>query len=202
MNAEAPESVTELLLQWRKGDRAAFERLVPLVYGELHRLARRCLRRERASHTMQTTDLVNEAYLKLIDASQVHWHDRAHFFAIAAQLMRQVLVDEARRRRSQKRGSDFTRISLDEALVVSSGQDAELIALDDALEGLARFAPRKCRVVELRFFGGLSIEETAAALGVSTDIVKREWRTAKLWLLNELDCAREAGDGPGAMGPD
>lgn len=189
MSIEAPESVTGLLLQWRKGDPAALERLVPLVYGELHRLARRCLRRERASRTMQTTDLVNEAYLRLVGASQVQWHDRAHFFAIAAQLMRQVLVDEARRRRSQKRGCELTRMSLDEALVVSKRQDAELIALDDALEGLARFAPRKCKVVELRFFGGLSVEETAVALGISTDIVKREWRTAKLWLLSELSCS-------------
>jgi RNA polymerase sigma factor (TIGR02999 family) len=159
---------------------------MPLVYDELHRLARQCMRRERAGHTLQTTALVNEAYLRMVNSSQVEWHDRAHFFAIAAQLMRRVLVDEARKRRFQKRGGEFTRIELDEALASSQQREFDLLALDEALDRLARFAPRKCRVVEMRFFGGLGIDETGAVLGVSADVVKREWRTAKLWLLHEL----------------
>jgi RNA polymerase sigma-70 factor, ECF subfamily len=159
---------------------------MPLVYEELHRLARQCMRRERAGHTLQTTALVNEAYLRLVNSSRVQWQDRAHFFAIAAQLMRRVLVDEARKRLNQKRGGEFTRIEIDAVQLNSQPREFELLALDQALERLAEFAPRKCKVVELRFFGGLSIEEAALVLGVSTDIVKREWRTAKLWLLQEL----------------
>ena len=186
MNTQAPEDVTQLLLEWRNGDASALEQLIPLVYDELRRLARRCLRRERAGHTMQTTTLVHEAYLRLIDARRVPWHDRAHFFAIAAQLMRRVLIDEARKRHFQKRGGTLMRIPLAESLKASPERAVELMALDEALDRLAAFAPRKSRVVELRFFGGLSIEQTAVALGVSTDIVKREWRTAKLWLLREL----------------
>jgi len=200
MSIRAPRDVTQLLLEWRSGDSSALERLMPLVYDELRRLARQCLRRERPGHTMQTTTLVHEAYLRLIDASRVPWQDRAHFFAIAAQLMRRVLVDDARRRRFQKRGGEFTRISLDQAMVLARERDVELVALDEALDRLAKFAPRKCRVVELRFFGGLSVEETAVALGVSGDIVKREWRTAKLWLLHELDGAGEERDGSGSVG--
>jgi len=180
------EDITQLLLQWREGDESALERLMPLVYRELRRLARQCMRRERAGHTLQTTALVNEAYLRLVNSSRVEWHDRAHFFAIAAQLMRRVLVDEARKRHDQKRGGEFTRIALDEALMPAHQREFDLLALDEALQRLAQFAPRKCRVVEMRFFGGLSINETAAVLGVSADIVKREWRTAKLWLLHEL----------------
>ena len=149
-------------------------------------MARNYLRRERAGHTMQTTTLVHEAYLRLIDAGRVRWQDRAHFFAIAAQLMRRVLVDDARKRNFKKRGPEFTRISLDEAMVWAPERDAEIIALDEALQRLTEFAPRKCQVVELRFFGGLSVAETAAALNISTDAVKREWRTAKLWLLHAL----------------
>jgi RNA polymerase sigma factor (TIGR02999 family) len=145
---------------------------------------------------------VHEAYLRLIDASRVPWQDRAHFFAIAAQLMRRVLVDEARKRQFQKRGGNFTRILLDEAMIVTPERDAELLALDEALDKLARFAPRKCRVVELRFFAGLSIREAAEAMDVSTDIVKREWRTAKLWLLHELGGAEEDSNGSATMGPD
>ena len=186
MSAHPPSDVTELLLKWKDGDASALDRLMPLVYDELRRLARRCLRRERAGHTMQTTTLVHEAYLRLIDANRIPWEDRAHFFAIAAQLMRRVLVDEARKRHFKKRGGEFTRISLDEAMTVSRERERELMALDEALDRLATFAARKCRVVELRFFAGMSIEETAAALNISTDIVKREWRTAKLWLLHEL----------------
>lgn len=182
-------NITELLLQWRGGDESALEQLMPLVYDELHRLARQCMRRERAGHTLQTTALVNEAYLRLANSSRVQWQDRAHFFAIAAQLMRRVLVDEARKRLNQKRGGELTRIELDIAQVSSGPRDFDLLALDEALNRLAQFAPRKSQVVELRFFGGLSIEETAVVLGVSADIVKREWRTAKLWLLQELSVA-------------
>jgi len=178
--------ITQLLLQWRGGDESALDRLMPLVYEELRRLARQCMRREQVGHTLQTTALVNEAYLRMVKSSQVEWHDRAHFFAIAAQLMRRVLVDEARRRHYQKRGGEFTRIELDETVLAADQREFDLLALDEALDRLAEFAPRKCRVVEMRFFGGLSINETGTVLGVSTDIVKREWRTAKLWLLREL----------------
>lgn len=187
VNATTSHDVTQLLLKWTQGDEAALEQLMPLVYEELRRMARQYLRRERAGHTMQTTTLVHEAYLRLIDAGRVRWQDRAHFFAIAARLMRRVLVDDARKRSFQKRGPELTRISLDQAMVLAPQRDAEVIALDEALQRLTRFAPRKCQVVELRFFGGLSIEETAAALDISTDTVKREWRTAKLWLLHELN---------------
>ena len=154
-------------------------------------MARQCLRRERTGHTMQTTTLVHEAYLRLVDAGRVPWQDRAHFFAIAARLMRRVLVDDARKRNYQKRGAGLIRISLDEAMVLAPEHQSEVLALDEALERLAQFAPRKGQVVELRFFAGLSNEETAAALGISTDTVKREWRTAKLWLLHELTSERE-----------
>lgn len=159
---------------------------MPLVYGELRRMARQCMRRERAGHTLQTTALVNEAYLRLVNSSGVQWQDRAHFFAIVSQLMRRVLVDEARKRRNQKRGGEFMRVEIDEVELDSQPRNFDLLALDHALNQLAEFAPRKGKVVELRFFGGLSIEETAMVMGISTDIVKREWRTAKLWLLHEL----------------
>jgi RNA polymerase sigma factor (TIGR02999 family) len=178
--------ITQLLLKWRGGDESALELLMPLVYEELRRLARRCMRRERVGHTLQTTALVNEAYFRLVNSSRVEWHDRAHFFAISAQLMRRVMVDEARKRHDQKRGGEFTRIELDEGLMPAQEREFDLLALNEALDRLAQFAPRKCRVVEMRFFGGLSINETAAVLDVSVDIVKREWRTAKLWLLHEL----------------
>jgi RNA polymerase sigma factor (TIGR02999 family) len=179
-------NITQLLLQWRRGDQSALEELMPLVYEGLRRLARQCMRGERAGHTLQTTALVNEAYLRLVNSSRVQWQDRAHFFAIASQLMRRVLVDEARKRRNLKRGGEYTRIDIDTAEISSEPRDFDLLALDQALDALAKFAPRKGKVVELRFFGGLNIEETALVLGVSTDIVKREWRTAKLWLLQEL----------------
>lgn len=165
---------------------------MPLVYEELRRMARQYLRRERAGNTMETTTLVHEAYLRLIDAGRVRWQDRAHFFAIAARLMRRVLVDDARKRSFQKRGPELTRISFDKAMVLAPQREAEVIALDEALQRLTQFAPRKCQVVELRFFGGLSIEETASALEISTDTVKREWRTAKLWLLHELSDESQA----------
>ena len=178
--------ITGMLLQWRAGDESALDQLMPLVYDELRRLARKCMRGERAGQTLQTTALVNEAYLRMVNSSRVQWHDRSHFFAVAAQLMRRVLVDEARKRQNQKRGGEFTRIELDEALTPTHQREFDLLVLDQALDRLARFSPRKSRVVELRFFGGLSINETGVVLGVSTDIVKREWRTAKLWLLHEL----------------
>jgi RNA polymerase sigma-70 factor (ECF subfamily) len=191
-----PEGVTQLLLEWRGGDETALERLIPLVYRELRVLARQCLRRERNGNTLQTTALVNEAYLRLVQSSRVRWNDRAHFFAVTAQLMRRVLVDEARRRLNQKRGGAFTRVPLDDDVATTAEPRVDLLALDAALHRLAAFSPRKGRVVEMRYFGGLTIEETAAVLGVSTDVVKREWRTAKLWLLRTLS---EGGDGTSAV---
>lgn len=185
-HTELTEEITGLLLQWRAGDESALDKLMPLIYDELRRLARQCMRRERAGHTLQTTALVNEAYIRMVKSSQVDWHDRAHFFAVAAQLMRRVLVDEARKRNYQKRGGQFTRIEFDETLMPAQERRFDLLALDQALDRLAQFAPRKSRVIELRFFGGLNINETGAVLGISNDIVKREWRTAKLWLLHEL----------------
>lgn len=192
------DGVTRLLVEWRNGDPSALERLMPLVYADLRKLARRCLRGEREGHTLQTTGLVNEVYLRLVGSSRVQWRDRAHFFALATQLMRRVLVDEARRRQYQKRGGEYTRVTLDEAEVVAPERHVDLVELDDALQRLSRVAPRKGRVVEMRFFGGLTIEETAAVLDVSTDIVKREWRTAKLWLLRALN---EADHGDSAVEP-
>ncbi|HEU4432895.1 MAG TPA: sigma-70 family RNA polymerase sigma factor [Pyrinomonadaceae bacterium] len=183
-------NITQLLLQWRRGDQSALDELMPLVYEELRRMARQCMRGERAGHTLQTTALVNEAYLRLVNSSRVHWQDRAHFFAIASQLMRRVLVDEARKRHNLKRGGEYTRVTVDQVELSSQPRDLDLLALDQALDGLAEFAPRKSKVVELRFFGGLSIEETALVMGISIDIVKREWRTAKLWLLQELSESR------------
>ena len=199
MSVLIPEGVTQLLREWRGGDESALERLIPLVYRQLRTLARRCLSGDRAGQTLQTTGLVNEAYLRLARSHRVQWRDRGHFFAVATQLMRRVLVDEARKRRFQKRGGNAVRVTLDDANLATPERHVDLMALDEALDALARFAPRKCRVVEMRFFGGLTIEETAAVLGISTDIVKREWRTAKLWLLRALS---EAGDGTGALEPD
>ncbi|MBI1760326.1 MAG: sigma-70 family RNA polymerase sigma factor [Acidobacteria bacterium] len=180
------QAVTELLLAWNSGDESALEKLMPLVYDELHRLAHRYLGGERAGHMLQTTALVNEAYLRLIDASRVQWQNRAHFFAVSAQLMRRVLVDFARARQYQKRGGGAQQVSLEEALVVSNERGAELIALDDALQTLAAADERASKVVELRFFGGFSIEETAEVLRVSPETVKRDWQWAKVWLLREL----------------
>jgi RNA polymerase sigma factor (TIGR02999 family) len=193
---QVADRVTQELLEWRNGDPSALDRLIPLVYQELRRLARQCRRHERDGLTLQTTALVNEAYLRLVRSSRVQWRDRAHFYAVAAQLMRRVLVDEARKRGYRKRGGEFTRVTFDEGLIALRERQVDLLALDEALERLTKFAPRKARVVEMRFFGGLTIDETAVVLGVSTDIVKREWRTAKLWLLQELT---EGGDGTGAL---
>jgi RNA polymerase sigma factor (TIGR02999 family) len=167
-------NVTQLLLAWSDGDRAALDKLTPLVYAELHRLAKRYMQRESPGHTLQTTALVNEAYLKLVDASRVHWQNRAHFFGVAAQIMRHILVDFARSRRNQKRGGDLRRVSFDRALMVSEERSADLLALDDALKTLELIDHRKSQVVELRFFGGLSVEETAEVLKVSPDTVLRD----------------------------
>ncbi len=184
---ESSVAVTEWLVAWSGGDEAALERLVPVVHAELRRLARRAMRRERPEHTLQTTALVNEAYLRLVDVRGVSWNDRAHFFAMAARLMRRVLVDHARSRRYQKRGGGAKAVPFDEGLAVAAEPGADLVALDDALKALAELDARKSRVVELRFFGGLSVEDTAAALAVSTSTVLRDWRLAKAWLLKELD---------------
>jgi len=181
-----PGDVTGLLLEWRGGNEDALSRLIPLVHEELHRLADRYIRRERAGHTLQATALVNEAYLRLIDAKRVQWRDRAHFLAISARLMRRVLVDYARSRGYQKRGGDAVRVTLVEEIAAVGEPDLELVALDDALQALAKFDERKSRVVELRSFGGLSVEETATVLHVSPDTVMRDWKLAKAWLLREL----------------
>jgi RNA polymerase sigma-70 factor (ECF subfamily) len=186
MSGSPSPSVTRLLREWSEGEDAALDQLIPLVYRELHRLARRYMYGERAGHTLQTTALVNEAYLRLIDSRRVHWQNRIHFFAIAAQLMRRILVDFARSRRYQKRGGEWQRISFDEGLIVSPQQGCDLVRLDSALDALAGADARKARVVELRFFGGLSVEETAAALKVSPDTVLRDWRLAKAWLAREM----------------
>ena len=181
------ESPTELLRAWGRGEASAFDRLVPLIHGELRQLARRYMRRERADHTLQTTALVNEAYLRMIGAGQVDWQSRAHFFAIAARVMRRILVDSARRRRAPQRGGAVSHVPLDEALIPATARQPDLVELDDALQKLESVYPRKSRVVELRYFGGMKLEEAAAVLGVSRDTVKRDWRFAKMWLLRELD---------------
>jgi RNA polymerase sigma factor (TIGR02999 family) len=183
-----PESheVTELLLAWSEGDQEALDRLVPLVHSELRRLAHSYMRRERADHTLQTTALINEAYLRLIDAGRVRWENRTHFFAVASRLMRQILVDFARARGHRKRGGGAQQVSLDEALVIGQPRDEDLVALDEALAALARVDERKSRVVELRFFGGLNEAEMAEALQVSPETVRRDWRLAKSWLLRFL----------------
>jgi len=192
--ATSAPDITRLLLAWSEGDESALAQLMPLVYAELHRLARRYLRSERADHPLQTTALVNEAYLRLIDVRQVRWQNRAHFFAVSARLMRRILVDFARERGYQKRGGGIHHVSFDEALVVGREPDESLVALDEALSGLAEFDPRKSQVVELRFFGGLSIEETAEVLHVSAETVRRDWRLAKAWLRRYLseDDTRES----------
>jgi RNA polymerase sigma-70 factor, ECF subfamily len=180
------QSVTQLLLDWRNGDQTALDRLMPLVYEELRRIAGHYLRNERRGHTLQTSALVNEAYMRLVDHENIEWQNRAHFFSVAAQAMRRILVDYARSRNYQKRGAGAQHVSLDEAAMVTEEHAAEMIALDDALEALAKIDERKCRVVELRYFGGLSVEETAEALGVSVQTVGRDWSTAKAWLLREM----------------
>jgi RNA polymerase sigma factor (TIGR02999 family) len=185
------QEVTQWLVAWSNGDSAALDQLIPLIHEELRRLAKRYIgqerRRERHGVTLQTTALVNEAYLRLIDAGNVQWESRAHFFAISAQLMRRILVDYARSRNRAKRGGGAQRVSLEEAAVFSAERAPDLVALDDALDALAKIDERMSRVVELRFFGGLSVEETARVLKVSPQTVLRDWRLAKSWLLHELD---------------
>ena len=193
-----PESleITVLLKAWASGDAAALDELTPLVYDELRRLARRYMRNERAGNTLQTTALVNEAYLRLVDAQRVAWQDRVHFFAVSAQIMRRILVDAARARASAKRGGQVKRVNhstafnLDEIPDVSTGRDHELVAIDDALNTLAEMDLRKARVIELRFFGGLSVEEAAAVLRISPQSVMRDWKLAKAWLTRELTSHR------------
>lgn len=181
----SPQAVTRLLLDWSGGNQTALEEFIPVVQAELNRLARSYLRRERPGHTLQTGALVNEAFLHLID-QRVSWQNRAHFFGIAAQLMRRVLVEHARRRQRDKRGGAWQRVSLGDATETAITTEADLVALDDALRTLAEFDPQQSRVVELRYFGGLTIEETAEVLGISHATVEREWRTARAWLLREL----------------
>jgi len=178
------------LLAWERGETDAFDQLVPLVHAELRRLAQRYMQQEGRGHTLQATALVNEAYLRLIDLKRIHWQSRTHFFAMAARVMRRILVDAARARKNDKRGRGFKKVSFDEALLVSKEPMQDLVALDEALHALETVHPRKSHVVELRFFGGLSIEETAEALHMSPDTVKRDWRYAKLWLLRELKGSR------------
>jgi RNA polymerase sigma factor (TIGR02999 family) len=182
----APHQITQLLVDWRNGDATALEQLIPFVHDELRRVARRHMAHERAGHTLQATALVNEAYVRLIDIRQVNWQDRAHFFAMSSRLMRRILVDFARSKGYQKRGGGAQKVSLDEALIVSQETPHNLVAIDDALTALAAVDARKAQVVEMRFFGGLSVEETAEALKVSVDTVMRDWKLAKAWLLREL----------------
>ena len=187
MAVSNPAQITGLLRAWSDGDNGAFEALVPLVDAELRRLARVYMARERQDHTLQATALVNEAFVRLIRAQDVRWQDRAHFLGMAARLMRRVLVDHARTRGFQKRGGRDRKVSLDDAMLVSPALDVDVLALDRALEALGSVDPRKSRVVEMRYFGGMTVEETAGTLHVSTDTVKRDWRLAKMWLLRELE---------------
>ena len=182
-----PQEVTQLLVDWGNGNQAALDRLMPLVYTELRQLAHRYMRRERPGHTMQTTALIHEAYLRLVDQNQVRWQHQAHFFGIAARLMRQILIEHARSHTRAKRGGGVGTISLDEAAIVSQARATELLALDDALERLATIDPRKSQVVELRFFGGLSVEEAAIVLNIAPNTVLRDWRMAKAWLRREIN---------------
>jgi RNA polymerase sigma factor (TIGR02999 family) len=184
--------VSTLLRAWTNGDQTALDRLTPIVYHELHRLARRYMRRERPGHSLQTTALVNEAYMRLADYKRMQWQDRAHFFAVSSQLMRRILVEHARRH-NLKRGGDVKHISLEDAAVVDGNRTPDLVALDEAMNALEQFDPRKVRVVEMRFFGGLSVEETAEVLKVSAVTVMRDWSTAKAWLHRELSTGAHDG---------
>ena len=189
MPEHVTHTVTELLLAWRQGESSALEKLVSLAYPQLRRLAHRYMRGERSGHTLQTTALVNEAWLRLIDSRLVHWRDRAHFFALSAQLMRRILVDSTRSRRSAKRGGGSAPLRADDALAVFEGRSRDLVALDDALLELAAADPPKARLIELRFFGGLSMAEIAEVLGISEDAARWNWRLARAWLMRQLDTA-------------
>jgi RNA polymerase sigma-70 factor (ECF subfamily) len=193
--APASEDVSLLLRAWSDGDQGALEKLTPVVYDELHRLAQRYMGRERAGHSLQTTALVNEAYMRLVDYKRMQWQDRAHFFAISAQVMRRILVEHARRH-NLKRGGGVPHVALDEAATVGGERSGDLTALDDAMNALAQIDPRKVQVVEMRFFGGLSVEETAEVLKVSPITVMRDWSTAKAWLYRELTGSTTNGSRP------
>ncbi len=182
MAVRTTEQITRLLAGWGQGDAAALDELTPLVYDELHRIAHRYMRRERPGHTLQTSALINEAYIRLIDQREAHWQNRAHFFAIASKLMRRILVDQARRKGYAKRGGNPQQVSLDEGMAAPRSRDTDLVALDDALKGLETVDERKCRIVDMRFFGGLSLDEIAGALEISVPTVEREWRAARAWL--------------------
>jgi RNA polymerase sigma factor (TIGR02999 family) len=182
-----PHDVTGLLLAWRQGSQSAFEELIPIVYDELRRLAHRHVHGERRAHTLQTADLVHETYFRLVDSSRVRWQNRGHFFAVAAQCMRRILVDAARARQSLKRGGDQTRVDLDAALTMADAPNIDLVALDEALNALASVDARRGRVVELRFFAGLSVEQTAEVLEVSPETVMRDWKVARAWLFSQLN---------------
>lgn len=186
MDTSSNHEITRLLKAWSGGDEQALKKLTPLVYRQLHQIAQRYMGGERSGHTLQTTALVNEAYLRLVDCGQVNWQDRAHFLAVSAQLMRRILIDFARSRGYLKRGGAAPHISLEEAPSLCDEPDVNLVALDDALKALAAVDERKSKVVELKFFGGLSVEETAEVLRVSSDTVMRDWKLAKIWLLREL----------------
>ena len=186
MCADSTLEVTGLLQAWGRGDEEALQKLMPLVYEQLHAAARRCMAGERPGHTLQTTALIHETYLRLVDIRKVKWQDRAHFLAICAQLMRRILIDFARSRGYQKRGGAAPHVNFDESLLVTTQPDANLVALDDALNRLAEVDERKSKVVELRFFGGVGVKETAEAMRVSADTVMRDWKLAKVWLLREL----------------
>jgi RNA polymerase sigma factor (TIGR02999 family) len=187
VHSGSSEQVTSLLLRWRSGDKAALDALMPLVYGELRRLAHHYLQQERTDHTLQSTALVHEAYARLIGQSLPEWQNRAHFFGVAAQIMRQILVDYARQRRAVKRGGELCKLTLENAESESQRTEVDIVALDDALRDLAKIHAQQSRVVELRFFAGLSIEDTSEVLGISPSTVKRDWNTARVWLYRELD---------------
>jgi len=187
------DDITELLSAWSDGDQGALVRLIPIIYNELHRRAKNYMAQERTGHVLQTTALVNEAYLRLVGCQRVNWRDRSHFFAVSAELMRRILIDFARSGRYLKRGAGVRLVSLEEALGISRERGGNLVALDDALKALAAIDSRKARVVELRFFGGLTVEETAEVLKVSTETVTRDWKTAKVWLLRETTRRRRDG---------
>jgi RNA polymerase sigma factor (TIGR02999 family) len=198
--AETPGDVTQLLHKLRRGNAQAADELVPLIYGELKRLASACMRRERPGHTLQATALVHEAYLKLLGQREVEWHDRAHFFAVAATLMRRVLLDHARKRHTAKRGAAPHKATLDESLLISDEHLEDVLAMDECLTRLAAFDPRQARLVELRFFAGLDVEEVAKIMSISTATVKREWASAKAWLNREMTKGKASDAGPLATG--
>jgi RNA polymerase sigma-70 factor (ECF subfamily) len=200
MSALSSSEITQLLLAWRRGDQLALDQLTEIVYHELHRMAQRYMAREKDGHTLQTTALIGEVYVRLIRASKVDWQDRAHFFAVCAQLMRRILTDFARSQGYQKRGANAVHVPLDEAMVVSAEPAIDLVALEQALTRLGETDMRKCKVVELRFFGGLTIEQTAEVLHISSETVTRDWSVARAWLLRELDGGGNRAGGEGTNG--